>query len=259
MLLPTSFSELADLLNDRYKRYACPEFIQDDPIHIPHQFKSNQDIEISALFSAVFAWGSRKSIVNSARRLMNIMGQKPYEFVVNFSKSDEKRLQGFVHRTFSSTDAVEFIYALRHIYTLLGGLQNVFTAGYQKQHSVMGAIQAFRDVFTDCKVPVRTLRHVPSVDRGAAAKRINMFLRWMVRPATEGVDFGLWDTIPTASLLIPLDLHTGRVARRLGLLKRKQDDFKAVVELTEVLKQFDPADPVKYDYALFGMGLHEKF
>lgn len=259
MLTPRSFAELADLLNNRYRRYACPAFIIGDPIQVPHGFSDKHDIEISALFAATFAWGSRKSIVNSARRLMDIMGNEPYQFVVNFSKADEYRLQGFVHRTFSAADAVQFMYVLRHIYRHLGGLEQVFAAGYRKNQSVSGAIQAYRDVFVSCEVPTHTLRHVPNVAAGAAAKRINMFLRWMVRPATEGVDFGIWSAIPTSALLIPLDLHTGRVARKLGLLQRKNDDFKAVIELTEALRQFDSADPVKYDYALFGLGLHEKF
>jgi uncharacterized protein (TIGR02757 family) len=259
MPTPRSFAELADLLNNRYKRYACPAFIDGDPIQVPHGFKGKHDIEISALLAATFAWGSRKSIVNSARRLMDIMGNEPSQFVVNFSKADEYRLQGFVHRTFSAADAVQFMYVLRHIYRHLGGLEQVFAAGYRKNQSVSGAIQAYRDVFVSCEVPTHTLRHVPNVAAGAAAKRINMFLRWMVRPATEGVDFGIWSAIPTSALLIPLDLHTGRVARKLGLLQRKNDDFKAVIELTEALRQFDSADPVKYDYALFGLGLHEKF
>jgi len=259
MLTPRSFAELADLLNNRYRRYACPAFIIGDPIQVPHGFSDKHDIEISALFAATFAWGSRKSIVNSASKLMGIMGNKPYEFVVNFSKADEHALQGFVHRTFSSADAIEFVYVLRHIYTHLGGLEQVFAKGYRQQQSVHDAIQAYRNVFMECEVPARTLRHVPNVAAGAAAKRINMFLRWMIRPATEGVDFGIWSTIPTSALLMPLDLHTGRVARKLGILQRAQDDFKAVVELTDALRQFDPADPVKYDYALFGLGLHEKF
>ncbi|HDP74613.1 MAG TPA: TIGR02757 family protein [Bacteroidales bacterium] len=259
MLTPSSFAELADLLNDRYRRYACLAFIDGDPIQVPHGFSNKHDIEISALFAATFAWGSRKSIVNSARKLMGIMVNKPYEFVMNFSKADEHALHGFVHRTFSSADAIEFVYVLRHIYTHLGGLEQVFTKGYRQKQLVHDAIQAYRDVFMECGVPARTLRHVPNVAAGAAAKRINMFLRWMVRPATEGVDFGLWRTIPTSALLIPLDLHTGRIARKLGLLQRKNDDFKAVNELTEALRKFDPADPVKYDYALFGLSLHEKF
>ncbi|HQI89492.1 MAG TPA: TIGR02757 family protein [Tenuifilum sp.] len=259
MLTPRSFAELADLLNNRYRRYACPAFIIGDPIQVPHGFSDKHDIEISALFAATFAWGSRKSIVNSASKLMGIMGNKPYEFVVNFSKADEHALQGFVHRTFSSADAIEFVYVLRHIYAHLGGLEQVFAKGYGQQQSVHGAIQAYRNVFMECEVPARTLRHVPNVAAGAAAKRINMFLRWMIRPATEGVDFGIWRTIPTSALLMPLDIHTGRVARKLGILQRAQDDFKAVIELTDALRQFDPADPVKYDYALFGLGLHEKF
>lgn len=259
MYMPESFEQLADLLNDRYRRYACPAFIDDDPIQVAHRFSSKNDIEIAALFASTFAWGSRKSIINSANRLMEIMGQKPFEFVTNFTKSDEQRLAGFVHRTFSATDAIEFMYVLRHIYTQMGGLQKVFTDGYTAENTISGAIRAYRNVFISCEVPARTLRHVPNVDKGAAAKRINMFLRWMVRTSTEGVDFGLWDSIPTSALLMPLDLHTGRVGRRLGLLNRKADDFKAVVELTNSLKQFDSNDPVKYDYALFGLGIHEKF
>lgn len=254
---PKSFHDLAALLNDRYRRYAQPFFIEGDPISIPHRFTNKPDIEISALLISTFAWGSRKSIVNSATRLMEIMDWKPYEFIMNFSKREENRLKGFVHRTFSSANAVEFCYVLRDIYANHGGLENVFAQGFCKSNSVEGAIATYRNFFVQYEVSTGTLRHVPNISRGAAAKRINMFLRWMVRPNKEGVDFGLWNQIPTSKLLMPLDLHTGRVARRLGLLSRKQDDFRAVVELTESLKAFDASDPVKYDYALFGMGIHE--
>ncbi len=257
MVSPKSFHDLAELLNDRYRRYAQPFFIEGDPISIPHRFTCKPDVEISALLTSTFAWGSRKSIVNSATRLMEIMDWKPYEFTLNFSKREENRLKGFVHRTFSSANAVEFCYVLKDIYTNHGGLENVFAQGFRKSNSVEGAIAAYRNFFVQHEVSPGTLRHVPNISRGAAAKRINMFLRWMVRPQKEGVDFGLWHHIPTSKLLIPLDLHTGRVARRLGLLSRKQDDFRAVLELTESLTAFDASDPVKYDYALFGMGIHE--
>ncbi len=257
MLLPDSFEKLADLLNNRYHRYARKAFIDGDPIQVPHSFSNKEDIEISALFAATFAWGSRKSIVNSATRLMDIMEWQPYRFVTNFSPSDENRLKGFVHRTFNHADAVGFIRVLQSLYTEGKGLEGVFAKGYSQSGKVCGAIAAYRNAFIEHEVSTRTLRHVPNVDRDAAAKRINMFLRWMVRPSTEGVDFGLWKSIPTADLLIPLDLHTGRVARRLGLLQLQQNNLRAVLELTSELKRFDTNDPVKYDYALFGLGMHE--
>jgi uncharacterized protein (TIGR02757 family) len=184
------------------------------------------------------------------------MGNSPYEFIVNYKSTDKKHLKGFVHRTFNESDCDAFIRALNSIYTAQGGLRKVFVDAYNQNHSISDSINAFRNRFVNVDIPSRTLKHTPNINAGSAAKRLNMYLRWMVRPNTEGVDFGLWTEIPTSALLIPLDVHSGRVARGLGLLQRQQNDFKAVEELTAELRQFDSNDPIKYDFALFGMGVN---
>lgn len=245
---------MRELLDQAYSKYACLAFVENDPILIPHRFTNNFDIEIAGLFATTIAWGNRKSIISSLNRLLNAMGNHPFEFVTNFKPSDSKYIDGFVHRTFNSTDAIAFIISLQNIYTNFGGLENVFTQGYKTEGSVIGAIEYFRKTFIHSNFPDRSTKHVASTAKGSAAKRLNLYLRWMVRSSTEGVDFGIWKNIPTSELLIPLDVHTSRVSRKLGLLQRSQNDLKAVVELTTELKQFDPIDPVKYDFALFGLG-----
>lgn len=230
-------------------------FVDDDPISIPHRFTNNFDIEISGLFATTIAWGNRKSIICSLNRLLNAMNNRPYEFVANFKPSDSKYIDGFVHRTFNATDAIAFITSLQNIYLNCGGLENVFTQGFKTKGSLIGAIEYFRNTFVNGNFPKRSTKHVASTAKGSAAKRLNLYLRWMVRSAAEGVDFGIWKNIPTSELLIPLDVHTSRVSRKLGLLQRSQNDLKAVLELTGELKQFDANDPVKYDFALFGLGV----
>jgi len=258
MKLPQNRVELAELLNDRYHRYAGASFLSDDPILIPHRFTKTEDIEISALLTATIAWGTRKSIIGSMNKLIAIMDSSPFEFVVNFSKKDEKRLNGFTHRTFNSSDCIAFIRSLQRIYTDGGGLKAIFTNGFRQTGTAKQALTAFRLRLVHEDITGHALKHVPNVESGSAAKRLNMFLRWMVRPPKEGIDFGLWSEIPTSALLIPLDVHSGRVARTLGLLDRGQNDFRAVEELTETLRSFDVDDPVKYDFALFGMGIHSE-
>ena len=256
MILPQSKSELKDLLDSRYERYANKLFLVDDPIQIPHRFSNPIDIEISGLLTATIAWGNRKSILNSMTRLLSAMGSSPANFVINYTPTDKKHLQGFVHRTFNEMDCETFMQVLNSIYTEKGGLKNVFVDAYNKNQSIADSINAFRNCFVNSDIPKRTLKHLPNIIAGSAAKRLNMYLRWMIRPNSEGIDFGLWNEIPSSSLLIPLDVHSGRVARELGLLNRIQNDFRAVEELTNELRQFDSTDPIKYDFALFGMGVN---
>ncbi len=251
--------QLKDFLEEKYNLYANPKFIKDDPIQIPHRYSCTEDIEISGLLTATLAWGTRKMIIYNIDRLLSKFGDSPYEFIVNYSQKDDYRFKGFVHRTFNENDCIQYIKVLNLIYTQEGGLAKIFTNGYKKESTIKGAIAEFRQAFLIGGAPNHTLKHVANVLEGSAAKRINMFIRWMVRPSIEGVDFGLWKSIPTSALMMPLDTHSGRVARSLGLLSRNQNDWKAVDELTTILSKFDVNDPVKYDFALFGLGVYEKF
>lgn len=249
-------TELRDLLEQLYEQYNTPAFIELDPISIPHQFSKKEDIEISAFLTATIAWGQRITILNNAAKLMRMMGNEPYRFTLEATEADIKPFETFVHRTFNGIDAAYFLRALRHSYQHLGGLEAAFSSGLKdKDDDVSGAIAGFRSMFLGLPgSPARTKKHVPDIQKGSSAKRINMFLRWMVRKDNNGVDFGLWKAIKPRQLLCPLDLHTGRVARSLGLLTRQQDDFRAVLELTESLRKFDAKDPVRFDIALFGLG-----
>lgn len=251
--------QLKNFLEEKYRLYASPKFIEDDPIQIPHRYSRKEDIEISGLLTATLAWGTRKMIIFNIDRLLSKFGDSPYEFILNYSKKDDNRFKGFVHRTFNENDCVHYIKALNRIYKQDGGLEKVFASGYNKDLTVKNSIDVFRRRFINYDTPSHTLKHVPNVVNGSAAKRINMFLRWMIRPTTEGVDFGIWKSIPTSALMMPLDTHSGRVARSLGLLNRNQNDWKAVDELSSILREFDSDDPVKYDFALFGLGVNEKF
>jgi len=259
MIIPQSKTDLKELLDSRYKRYANKLFLADDPIQIPHRFNKTEDIEVAGLITATIAWGNRKSILNSMARLLSAMGNSPYEFIVNYKPADKKHLKGFVHRTFNEDDCAAFIQVLKSIYSEQGGLRSVFVGAYNRNQSIADSINAYRDCFVTADIPSRTLKHTPNIIGGSAAKRLNMYLRWMIRANSEGIDFGLWTEIPTSALLIPLDVHSGRVARTLGLLQRPQNDFKAVEELTAELCQFDANDPIKYDFALFGMGVNGEF
>ena len=239
-------------------QYNHPSFLESDPIQIPHQFKKKEDIEISAFLTATIAWGNRKSIINNAQRLMEAMDQTPYDFVLNHSETDLEKLIGFVHRTFNGTDVQYFMKSLRNIYNEHEGLETVFTKN-QAMDTLQPTISKFKEVFFELPHEQRTTKHVSDPLKGSAAKRINMFLRWMVRDAATHVDFGLWKGIPAAKLSCPLDVHSGNVARKLKLLNRKQNDGKALAELDNALRKLDAADPVKYDFALFGLGVFEKF
>ena len=254
MPAPARPAELKILLDEAYDRYARPEFITNDPIHIPRSFIARADAEIIGFLTATIAWGQRVTIINNARRLVLLMDETPHDFVMNATEVDLDRIDRFVHRTFNGIDLRYFIRGIRHLNTVHGGLENAFLDN--GEIGDMGsAIARFKSRFFEPTHQARTRKHVADPSKGSNAKRINMYLRWMVRPNDRGVDLGLWKKIPASALHVPLDVHTGRVARELGLLKRTQDDWKSVVELTEKLREFDPLDPVKYDIALFAIGV----
>lgn len=251
---------LRRLLDAKLKLYDDPRFIAGDPVSIPHQYVKLQDIEITAFWAAVLAWGQRATIVKKANALFALMDNAPYDFVCGHSEKDLKRFADFRHRTFNDTDTLYFIHFFRTYYAHHDSLELAFTGeNALPDQSAEHMLTHFHEVFFGLEdVPQRTRKHVPTPLRKSTCKRINMFLRWMVRRDAAGVDFGIWKRISPAQLVIPLDLHVDRVARRLGLITRKQTDWQTVLELTEKLRAFDPEDPVKYDYALFGMGIMEK-
>lgn len=252
--MKNDFEELKSFLNSKAELYNQPGFIENDPISIPHLFAKKEDIEIAGFLSATIAWGNRKIILRNARNLMEMMEFSPFDFVMNFRDNDLKPFQKFVHRTFNANDLEFFLWSLKNIYQEHGGLEIVF----QNKSEIKEAILYFRNVFFELDFPARTSKHIANPAKNSSAKRLNMFLRWMVRKDNKGVDFGIWKTLKPSMLYCPLDVHSGRVARQLGLLNRKQDDWKAVDELTAKLRTFDPIDPVKYDFALFGLGVNEK-
>jgi len=250
--------EIKAFLDEKVVLYNQPDFIANDPISIPHMFSDRQDIEIAGFLIATIAWGRRDLILKSARQLVVLLEHAPAEFILNASETDWERFDRFYYRTFSSVDCLYFLKALKRIYLDYGGLEDVFVEGYQRG-GLVNALSHFRNIFLSFDVPQRTTKHVANINKGASAKRLNMFLRWMVRSDDKGVDFGIWDRISSRDLLLPLDIHSGNIARKLNLLKRKQNDFKAVEEVTKVLRGFDVNDPVKYDFALFGLGVNEAF
>lgn len=251
-------AELKDFLDAKVEEYNHPRFLEDDPLQIPHRFTKKEDIEISAFLASTIAWGNRKSIINNASKLMGLMDHAPHDFVMGHQADDLEKLSRFVHRTFNGTDLGYFVTSLKNIYTNHGGLEGIFTT-YQQPDSMQPAISRFKEIFFELPHETRTTKHVSDPLKGSAAKRINMFLRWMVRDNSTGVDFGLWKSISPSKLSCPLDVHTGNVGRKLKLLKRKQSDAKALSELDRNLRKLDPTDPVKYDFALFGLGVFEKF
>ena len=258
-LCPMHFDKLKALLDAKAELYNRPEFIPSDPISIPHSFSRREDIEIAGFLVATIAWGQRTTIVKNGFRLMELMDNAPYDFVIGAKANDLKRLSGFVHRTFNSDDLLFFVESLRNIYANKGGLEAAFSDGIKPGDTdVFNALCGFRSRFLDSPHLPRSVKHIANPATGSTAKRINMFLRWMVRSDNKGVDFGLWKSIFPALLCCPLDVHVGNVARKLGLLERKQNDWKAVEEMTAILRQLDAKDPVKYDFALFGMGVFEK-
>ena len=251
-------AELKEFLDEKVIQYNTVEFIDSDPIQIPHQFSLKEDIEIAGFLTATIAWGNRKMIINNSKRMMDLMGDSPYDFVMSHTDTQLENLNGFVHRTFNSNDFVTFVRALQHIYTNHNGLEIAF-AKNQLPLSMQPSIAAFKKLFFEISHQQRTMKHVSDPLQGSAAKRLNMYLRWMVRQDKKGVDFGIWKSIPTAALSCPLDVHSGNVARKLGLLTRKQNDGKALAELDAALRLLDANDPVKYDFALFGLGVFEGF
>ena len=249
---------LKEFLDIKSEEYNNTSFIENDPIQIPHKFKTKEDIEISGFLTATIAWGNRKSIINSSKRMMELLENDPYNFIINHSDKDLKSLLGFVHRTFNGYDFIQFVKSLKNIYCNHGGLETVFFNN-MKDNSLHNSIHQLKNIFFEKEHLKRTRKHVSDPFKGSAAKRINMFLRWMVRSPKKGVDFGLWKNIDPGQLSCPLDIHSGRVARSLSLVKRKQNDNLALMELDSILRKFDHKDPVKYDFALFGLSKYEKF
>ena len=251
-------SELKDFLEEKVLQYNTFDFIESDPVQIPHLFSQKEDIEIAGFLSAIIAWGNRKMIIKNSHRMMDLMGNAPFDFVMSHTENDLERLETFVHRTFNGIDFASFIRSLQHIYTNHGGLEAVFSK-HQEIHSMQKSIHEFKKVFFEIPHQYRTQKHISDPLNNSAAKRINMYLRWMIRHDNKGVDLGIWKSISTASLSCPLDVHSGNVARKLGVLTRKQNDGKALSELDLKLREFDAKDPVKYDFALFGLGVFEGF
>ncbi len=251
-------AELKEFLDEKAEFYENPAFLESDPIQIPHQFSKKEDIEISAFLTATIAWGNRKSIINNASKMMDLLDNTPHDFIIHHQDKDLKSLQSFVHRTFNGDDFITFVKGLNHLYSKHQGLETLF-AKHQGQTSLQPSITAFKELFFEIPHLKRTQKHLSNPATGSAAKRINMFLRWMVRPSDKKVDFGIWKSIPSSILSCPLDVHSGNVARKLKLLKRKQNDAKALAELDKNLRKLDAQDPVKYDFALFGLGVFEKF
>jgi uncharacterized protein (TIGR02757 family) len=251
-------AELKEFLDEKVILYNSPNFIESDPIQIPHLFSLKEDIEIAGFLAATISWGNRKMIIQNSHKMMRIMGNSPFDFVMNHNQKDLEKLQGFVHRTFNATDFEYFIKSLKNIYQNHQGLEAIFSK-HQEKTSMQKSISEFKNVFFEINHESRTQKHVSDPVNNSAAKRINMFLRWMVRDDKNGVDFGIWKTITPSKLSCPLDVHSGNVARKLGLLSRKQNDGKALFELDTNLRKMDINDPVKYDFALFGLGVFESF
>lgn len=250
-------STITEFLEEKFEQYNTPAFIEEDPVSIPHQFTYSKDVEVAGFLAATIAWGRRASIIQSAERMMSLMGDSPYDFIMSADAAQYQSLGDFVHRTFNGVDLVYFCKSLKNIYTKHDSLEAAFIP--TKLEDASSGIERFRNEFFALDHERRTEKHVSNPATGSACKRLNMYLRWMVRVDKRGVDFGIWKNISPSSLLMPLDVHTSRVSRKLGLLERKQDDLKAVKELTTSLRKLDPADPVKFDFALFGLGMYEDF
>lgn len=251
--------KIKSLLDSKVKLYNQPAFIKDDPICIPHRFSKKQDIEISGLFAAVLAWGNRTSIINSCNKLMTWMDNAPHDFILNHHDADLKRFLGFAHRTFNATDALYFIHFLQYHYSNHESLENAFAPERKYQHdTVEQALINFHNYFFSIEHPDRTRKHISTPQRKSACKRINMYLRWMVRKDKQGVDFGLWKKIGMQQLVCPLDVHVASVAYRLGLIDNEKSNWQNAVQLTAALREMNPQDPAVYDYALFGIGMAER-
>ena len=250
-----SKNDLKNFLDEMYTKYNTNSFIEKDPIQIPHKYSYKEDIEISAFLTSIISWGNRKMIINNANKMMTIMGNSPYDFINNANEKQIDRIS-FVHRTFNSYDLKFFIYSLKNIYLKYGGLEKVFLLK-KNEDKMFESINRFREIFFSIDHPKRTLKHISNPIKKSSCKRINMFIRWMVRDCN--VDFGLWKSIPKSKLSCPLDTHTLRISQKLGLVKRKTNDLLTLNELDKTLRSFDQEDPVKYDFALFGLGVENKF
>src|SRR6476659_3629533 len=250
-------NSLKDFLDSKVELYNRRDFIKDDPICIPHLFSKKQDIEIAAFFASIFAWGSRKIIINKSKELMQLMEMQPHQFILHHSEKELKNLLQFKHRTFNTTDLLYFIEFLKYHYSKHASLEDAFSKWMsEKDETIDKALIGFHHYFFSIEdVPARTKKHIATPEKKSNCKRLNMFLRWMVRTDNNGVDFGIWQKIKPSWLICPVDVHVARVAKRLGLLQRKQTDWNAAIELTNQLRKFDADDPVKYDFALFGLGV----
>ena len=250
--------DLKDFLDEKSFKYESQAFINDDPILIPHQFNNHKDIEVSAFLTSVISWGNRKSIINSSKKIIDYMDNSPYDFIINHTSKDLRKINKSIHRTFNMIDLNYFIMSLKNIYNEYGGIEEILS-NKKNGDDLQERISSFKEIFFSINHPDRTRKHLPSPLTGSSAKRFNMFLRWMVRTNERGVDFGIWKKINRSELSLPLDVHTGRIGRELGLLKRNVNDHKSVKEIDSRLREMDPIDPVKYDYALFGLGVYENF
>jgi uncharacterized protein (TIGR02757 family) len=258
---PSGISHLKEFLDRKVDQYNRPQFIEQDPVSVPRSFQRKQDIEIAAFFSAIFSWGSRITIIRKTKELMSLMDNAPYAFCKDPTVSDLKKLDRFRHRTFNSTDLLYFIEFLKFHYSLHPSLETAFSQWMNRQDPDMekGLNGFYRYFFSIQDYPQRTRKHIACPEKNSTCKRLNMFLRWMVRQDKKGVDFGIWKKISPAQLICPVDLHVARVSRRLGLVTGNQLDWRSALELTAHLRQLDPTDPVKYDFALFGLGVAEKY
>lgn len=252
-----ALKEYLDELVDKYNR---PDFIQDDPVSIPHLFSKKEDIEIMGFWAAVLAWGQRPVIIKKSKELISLMDNAPHDFILNHRSKDLKKFLSFTHRTFNATDALYFIHFFRTFYNRHKSLEEAFTKGLRKTDKDVGnGLIEFQNLFFSLPdAPHRTKKHISSPEKNSACKRLNMFLRWMVRKDKSGVDFGIWNNIKPSQLVCPCDVHVDRVARSLNLIQRPKPDWTTAIELTNKLKEFDPKDPVKYDFALFGLGIEER-
>lgn len=253
--------DLKDFLDQKVEQYNQPGFIELDPVSIPHRFTKEQDIEIAGFFAATLAWGQRRTIIQKCNELLELMDNSPHDFVLHHTDEDLKSLLKFKYRTFNDLDLLYFVRFFSWYYKRNSSLEAAFCVGLEGEMTSMKTLLGnFHQMFFELPdAPQRTKKHVATPERNSACKRLNMFLRWMVRKDEKGVDFGIWQKIKPAQLICPCDLHVDRVARKLGLIQRRQTDWLTAVELTERLREFDPIDPVKYDFALFGLGVEEKF
>ncbi|MDL1913186.1 MAG: TIGR02757 family protein [Bergeyella sp.] len=252
------FAELQSFLEEKVSLYNHVSFIEHDPVQIPHRFSLLQDIEIVGFLTATVSWGNRRSIIKSAQKMTEIMGENPYDFILNFSSKYVESLHGkAIHRTFSGEDFCFFLHALKRIYSEYESMENLFLLK-ENETNFCHAIERFREFFFGENISHRSIKHISSPYKNSAAKRLMMFLRWMIRKDHRGVDFGIWNQIDQKFLSVPLDIHTGNISRKLKLITRKQNDWKTVEELDEILRKMDEKDPAKYDFALFGIGINEK-